>query len=118
MKSFLHSLHEATKIYAVSAKTLLEFIFVMEKTDNKQIQNFPSILAGILKEGIKKKEFIKHDCEELAIILLELAVSYRFTQMSKSVFNFFTIPEFNKPGSNDMILERGIDYVLSGIRNK
>ncbi len=106
------------QMYTVSAKILLELMIVMEKSGNEQVVKFITMLTEILKEGVKRGEFIKHDSEDFALVLLEFGMSYNFTFMSKALYNLIDYSELKKDKCCDEIFEKGVGYFLNGIKQK
>ena len=122
VKLYMNALSKAVlkraQMYTVSAKILLELMIVMEKSGNAQVEKFITMLTDILKDGMKKGEFIKHDCSEFALVLLEFGMSYNFTFMSKAIYNLIDYSELKKEKCCDEIFEKGVEYFLNGIKQK
>lgn len=120
VKSYMNALSRAfltrAQMYTVSAKILLEFMIVLEKSGNVQVEKFITMLTELLKEGVKKGEFVKHDYEEFALVLLEFGMAYNFTFMSKALYNLIDYSELKKEKCCDELFEKGIDYFLKGIK--
>lgn len=122
VKTFVNAVSQAlfdrAQMYAVNPKILLEFLIVLEHSGNPRVEKMLNFLSGILKEGIRNKEFIKHDYREFAVVLMEYIMSYNFTHLSKSIYEGISFAELKSVLKCEIFLQKGIGHMLNGIKNK
>jgi AcrR family transcriptional regulator len=118
LKAISEAIFERARLYTLRPKILLEFMIVLEHSSNPQVDRLLMLLENILREGVKKKEFIKHNCSEFSLILLEFIMSYNFTHLSKAVYEGVTFEELKSASCCETILNKGITHMLKGIKHQ
>lgn len=107
---------ETAKLYSIKASSFLEFGLLLQKSEKNFVAEIRGILVSVLKEGIKKGEFIKHDPEELANVILDITFAMEFIQLSKLEIEFFKdIKQKTQNEITDYML-KAVKYILQGIK--
>jgi len=109
---------EIAKLYSVKANAFLEFGIILEKSGHGFIEKTRKILKSILKEGIKKGEFLKHDVDELAEVILDIIFAMEFIQIAKYEIEFFNEIKQQKQDEITNYMLKAVKYILQGIKNK
>ena len=113
-----HTARNKSKMYSIKAHAFLEFGIVMEKADVGFVTTLHESLAKILKEGIRKKEFMKHNCEEMTHILIDNIYMLEYLMLFRLEINLLN--EINEDIEREIEEHRTktLYYLLKGIENK
>ncbi len=114
--AFSHAYIKRSKLYTVDVKVLIEFMVVILKTHDKFFTKFDEILYDILKEGIKRGEFVKHDVRSLATLLLDINISFEFRHLTAIAFESNDGPYENYSSAMQVNMQKTIEYILKGIK--
>ena len=107
-----------SKLHTLDVKILLEFMIVFLKSHDKFFTKFDDVLYGILNEGIKKGEFVKHDVRALATLLLEINISFEFRHLTEIAFESSDgTCEYNCSSMHNN-MKNTIKSILKGIKAK
>jgi|GEM_PF-1145857 len=118
LKIFANEIRNSLTDTYTTPAILVEFICVMGKKQSRVIENLPLILSGILKEGVRNGEFVQHNADELAIILLETTISYEITHQSKISHDLIDKDDKNSIYVCNYHYKKGLEYMLNGIKTK
>ncbi len=118
LKVFCNTTRNKSKMYSIKANAFLEFGIVMEKADKGFVTKLHEMITEILQEGIRKKEFIKHDCKEFSHILIDNIYLLEYMMMFRLEINLLN--EINQNVEREMEESRTktISYLLNGIAKK
>jgi len=118
LKVFCKAARKKANLYSIKANAFLEFGIVIEKADKGFAVKLHEMMAGILREGIRQKEFVQHDCEEFSHILIDNIYLLEYMMMFRMEINLLNEIKGKIERDMEKYRTKTISYLLKGIAKK
>lgn len=118
LKVFCNETRKKAKMYSIKANAFLEFGIVMEKADKGFVTKLHEMIAEILQDGVRKKEFQKHDYKEFSHILIDNIYLLEYMMLFRMEINLLNEINENIEREMEEYRTKTISYLLKGIENK
>lgn len=110
---FIAASRERAMFHSATVKAFLEIHMMIERSREEYKENLTSVFREILEEGIRKKEFRKHDTLKVSETLLRVALAVVQKEYYSSQAEFLSEIDTSKPEDELAVLS---ELILEGLK--